>query len=295
MNFWSNYVVAHSLGEALGTLGEKEELSRPVAGGTDLLLEIQQGRRSPVHTLVDVSRIPELGKLEVRGEYLFIGAGVSVREIAESALVREHALAVAEACSLIGGPQVRNTATLGGNVAHALPAADGMIGLIAAGTVVEIAGESGMRREPILRLFLGPGRSALERDHELLVGFYLPLRRAGEASAFSRIMRPQGVALPILNAAARIERQGDHIRDARIAVGPSGPVPVRATTIEELIVGRELNAELLEEIRSAIPTAFRFRSSAQRAGAEYRFHLCEILLEEVLVAAWKRTEEAVVQ
>jgi xanthine dehydrogenase FAD-binding subunit len=290
MSLWSNYVVADSLSEALAALSEDPGQSRPVAGGTDLLLEIQQGRRAAVHTLVDVSAIPELKKLEIGDDHLFVGAAVTVREITESPLVKEHALAVSEATGLIGGPQVRNTATLGGNVAHALPAADGMVALAAMGATAEIADAGGSRIAPILELFLGPGESTLERDRNILVGFRIPLKKPGQASAFSRIMRPQGVALPILNAAAWIERDDEVVRDARITVGPSGPIPVRASAIEELIVGSMVDDDLLRRVGEAIPTAFRFRSSAQRAGAAYRYELCGVLLEEVITTAWQRAE-----
>ena len=290
MSLWSNYVLANSLKEAIDALRERPGQTCPVAGGTDLLLDLQQGHHALVDTLVDISRIPELGVLEKRGEDLFIGAAVSVREITHSPLVLEHAVALSEACGLIGGPQVRNTATLGGNVAHALPAADGMIGLVAMGATVDIANEEGIRREPILKLFVGPGRSTLRADRDVLVGFHVPLRKPGQASAFSRVMRPQGVALPILNAAVWLERDGDTVKDVRVAVGPSGPVPVRATEIEQLLTGQRIGPELFRRVREAVPKSFQFRSSAQRCGATYRFQLCEVLLEEVLNKAWQRAE-----
>lgn len=290
MSIWSNYIVADSLSEALAALTANPENSRPVAGGTDLLLEIQQGRTGPVETLVDVSNIPELKKLELRDDHLFIGGAVSVREITESPLVREHGAAVSEAAGLIGGPQVRNTATLGGNVAHALPAADGMVALVALGATVEVAGADESQVVPLLELFLGPGKSTLLRDRRVLVGFRIPLRADGEASAFSRIMRPQGVALPILNAAAWIARGGDEIEDVRIAVGPSGPTPTRATEVEEILRGRKLDGDLMRQVAESISGAFHFRSSAFRAGAPYRYDMCEILLEEVITTAWKRAE-----
>lgn len=286
MRLWSDYVLAGTIEEALAALADASVTACPIAGGTDLLLELGQGRHEPIHTLVDVTRIPELRRLEIRGEELFIGAAVPVREIASSPLVVGNAAATAQACALIGGPQVRNTATLGGNVAHALPAADGMISLVALGAVAEIASEGNVRRAPILELFAGPGRSSLRPGLDLLVGFYLPLRREGESSAFARIMRPQGVALPILNAAVWISRKESSIRDIRVVVGPSGPVPVRAGRVEEYIRGGEFGDELFREIREAIPDSFRFRSSPQRAGAAYRYDLCGVLLEEVVRAAW---------
>lgn len=290
MSLWSRYLVAESLEEALDSLAESSGATCPVAGGTDLLIELSQARHPAVETLVDVTRIPELGSLERRGDELFIGAAVSVARVAASPLVREHAAAVAEACAHIGGPQVRTTATLGGNVAHALPAADGMIALAALDAVAEVAGRSGTRRLPILELFLGPGRSVLRAGNELLIGFSLPLRLQGEASAFSRIMRPQGVALPILNAAVWLARDGERVRGARLVVAPSGPVPLRSTSIERLITGRIFDEALLGDVRRAIPAEFSFRSSRQRAGADYRYSVCPGLVEEVISAAWRRAD-----
>ena len=119
--------------------------ARVIAGGTDLLLEIQHGIQPPVDSLVDVCNIPELNVLEVRGEDIFIGAAVPLSEIISSSLVNDHGQALVEACSQIGGPQVRDTATLGGNVAHALPAADGTVALLALAAQAEAVGPNGER------------------------------------------------------------------------------------------------------------------------------------------------------
>lgn len=289
MSTWQKYVTASSVEEALQALGSPQAAVRTVAGGTDLLLELQQGAHAPVHTLVDISRIPTLKKLEIRGEQLYIGAAVTVRDVTESLLIHEHAMAVAEATGLIGGPQVRNTATLGGNVAHALPAADGMISLMAFDTQVEIASPEGSRLALMTSLFAGPGKSTLNQC-ELLTGFYLPLRKKGQASAFSRIMRPQGVALPVLNLAIWLERAGEVIRDVRIAFGPSGPVPVRAHQVEDTLRGQVYSAEIITKAKAAIHESIRFRTSAQRATAEYRYLLSEVLLDDVLAKAWQRAE-----
>ncbi len=291
MNIWQKYVIPRTVEEAIHFLTSAPGSARPIGGGTDLLLEIQQGHHQPVHTLVDVTRIPDLLRLEVAGERLFIGAAVPVKIITESPLVRHHATAVAEACGLIGGPQVRNTATLGGNVAHALPAADGMISLFAFDAQVEIAGPDGRRLQSIQSLFKGPGQSALNLNSEIIVGFYLPLRKAGQSSAFSRVMRPQGVALPILNMAVWMERDEQAIQDIHIAIGPSGPVPFRATQVERELIGKAPDVIALQRAKEAIHHSIQFRSSAMRASAAYRHHLSEVLLEEVIGKAWQRAFE----
>ncbi|MCL4560899.1 MAG: FAD binding domain-containing protein [Chloroflexi bacterium] len=310
MSLWSQYTLTYSIEEALRALETAPGPALPVAGGTDLLLELQQGHHPPIHTLVDITRIPELGRLEIQPSTsfprsawersrppweraLFIGAAVPVRRVVDSPLVQEHALCVSEACELIGGPQVRNTATLGGNVAHALPAADGMIALVAMDAQAEIASAQGRRLEPILKLFRGPGESALRLDREILVGFHLPLKQPGQASAFGRVMRPQGVALPILNTAVWIEREEELIRDIRIAFGPSGPVPQRATELEKALLGEKYSREAVAKAVALISTSLHFRTSAYRASAGYRYQLGEVLLEDVLAAAWNRTEQVV--
>ena len=198
MPLWKHYHKALSINDALMALLNVPGDSRLLAGGTDLILDLQQKRHPSVDTLVDISSIPELRMIEERSGSLFIGAAVTLSEIVSSSLVSAHARALSDACALIGGPQVRNAATLGGNVAHALPAADGTIALLALGAEAEIADQHNVRRVPIQELFLGPGRSSLHPQRELLVGFYLPISREKVASSFKRIMRPQGVALPIL-------------------------------------------------------------------------------------------------
>jgi xanthine dehydrogenase FAD-binding subunit len=291
MKTWSNYHIAQSIEDALTVLASAPQPALPIGGGTDLLLEIQQGLKPAAHTLVDLTQIPELTLVEERDERLFIGAAVPIHKIVESPLVRFHAQAVTEACDLIGGPQVRNTATLGGNVAHALPAADGMISLVAMGAKAEIVGLNGLRQEPLLNLFVGPGVSALETGKEILCGFYLPARREGQASAFNRVMRPQGVALPIINMALWLEREADLIRDIRIAIGPSGPTPQRALAVEDFLKGKSPTEDHLTQAKQILDETVRFRTSPRRATAEYRYHLAGFLLVDVFQKAWKRAEQ----
>src|SRR5512139_2877745 len=112
MNLLQEYIQPTSLGEAIQALSTAAGPVMPIAGGTDLLLDLKQGRHSPVHTLIDLTSVPEMTALEVRGEDLFIGAAVPVNRIALDPLVGLHGQALVEACNLIAGPQVRNTATL---------------------------------------------------------------------------------------------------------------------------------------------------------------------------------------
>jgi carbon-monoxide dehydrogenase medium subunit len=145
------------------------------------------------------------------------------------------------------------------------------------------------RRVPFRDLFLGPGKSSLKHGEELIVGFYLPLSTSHQASCFKRIMRPQGVALPILNCAVWLERENDIVKAIRIAVGPGGGTPFRATQAEDILRGKSFNAESFESATEALLTQAQFRSSARRASADYRRHIVSGLFRDVLETAWMRS------
>ncbi len=288
MTLWQSYLKPKTLAEALHAFATAAKPVIPIAGGTDLLLDLEQGRHPPVQTLVDVNGIQELLALEIRANKLFIGASVPVSRITLDHLVSKHAQALIEACILIGGPQVRNVATLGGNVAHALPAADGTIALLALDAEAEIAGTSSNRLIPFRDMFLGPGKSVLKHGEELIVGFYLPLKNDNQASCFKRIMRPQGVALPIINLAIWLDRKEDTINNIRIAVGPGAPTPWRASDAENALLGNPMNVDITNTALEALLNHVGFRSSPRRASSDYRRHLVESLFRDTLKTAWER-------
>jgi carbon-monoxide dehydrogenase medium subunit len=304
MNLWQEYKRPTSIAEAVQDLASAVGPALPIAGGTDLMLDLRQGNHPPVHTLIDLTFIPEMSALELRGDELYVGAAVPVNQVALDPLVGTHAQALTEAANLIAGPQVRNTATLGGNVAHALPAADGTIALTALDAVAEVASALGgversrsagvvTRRMPFTSLFLGPGKSAIDKSKEIIVGFYIPIPHSPfpkTASCFKRIMRPQGVALPILNCAVWLERDGDLVKDIHIAVGPGGSTPFRATEAESFLRGQPFHDETFARALDCLLDQAKFRTSARRASADYRKHIVGGLLKDVLDTAWKRAE-----
>jgi carbon-monoxide dehydrogenase medium subunit len=290
MNLWQNYIRPTSVPEAITALTSAPGPALAIGGGTDIMLDLNQGRHSPVHTIVDLTEIPEMKLLELRDERLFVGAGVTVSRIARDPLAATHAQALTEACNLIGGPQVRNVATLGGNVAHALPAADGTIALTALDAVAEVASVAGTRKMPFTSLFLGPGKSAIDKTKEIIVGFQLPITnyQLPISSCFKRIMRPQGVALPILNCAVWLERAGDIVNDIHIAIGPGGATPFRATEAESALRGQPLTDETFARTLDALLAQAKFRTSARRASADYRRHIVSGLFRDTLESAWTR-------
>jgi carbon-monoxide dehydrogenase medium subunit len=274
--------------EALNALANSPGEALPIAGGTDLLLDLQQGRHAAVDTLVDVTHIPEMLLLEERQDELYIGAALPLNQVIASTLVQRHAQALVDAASLIGGPQVRNTATLGGNIGHALPAADGTIALLSLDAQAEVASLQNRCRLPLQDLFRGPGKSTLDPRRDLLVGFYLPLRKQAQASAFRRVMRPQGVAIAILNMAVWLDRRADEIAEIRISIGPAGPTPLRARQTEDALRGRTPDKQNLTNALDALLAETHLRTSPHRSTAEYRLKMAGVLLTETLETAWER-------
>jgi carbon-monoxide dehydrogenase medium subunit len=186
---------------------------------------------------------------------------------------------------------VRNVATLAGNVAHGLPAADGTIGLLALGGEAEIAsGRTARRWDRLEELFVGPGQTAVDSTRELITRLRFVPTAAGEGSAFKRVMRPQGVALPMINMAARLRLDGTGRRvvDARVTIGPAGPTPFLAVQTMAFLGGR---AALPETFAQAAPVALeevQLRTSRHRATDTYRAEMIRSLLPQTLAQAAQR-------
>jgi len=286
MTYWQHYVTPRTLDEALAALRAASGPARLIAGGTDLLLDLQQGRQPPIDTLIDISRVPDLCGVRLEGERLFVGASVTHATIVSHPQIAAQAACLVEACALIGGPQVRNVATLGGNVAHALPAADATIALLALDATAELATPAGRHEVPVEELFAGPGKVAFDRTNTIVVGFRIRDRRAGEGSAFRRVMRPQGVAIAILNMAVWVRLEADGvIAEARIAIGPGGPRPTRSPLAEVRLIGQRAEAIDLSTVADALRSGTQLRSSKHRATLDYRRHLLRVLLSRTLPAS----------
>jgi carbon-monoxide dehydrogenase medium subunit len=199
---------------------------------------------------------------------------------------------VIEGCGLIGGPQVRNVATIGGNVSHALPAGDGTISLLALNTEVEIASQEGRRWEPLLDIFAGPGKVTFNRKKELTTRFRFKKRNGREGSAFHRVMRPQGVAIAILNMSGWVKLDdADNLADVRIACGPAGPRPFRGFETEAFLKNKHLDENTMAEAARILDQEVSLRTSKHRATKEYRHNLLPVLLKQVLPLAVSRAKQ----
>lgn len=288
---WNHYLMPQTLEEAASLLAAHHGRARVVGGGTDYFVD--EAHQPVPEALVDVTRIPELRRVWESDGYIVIGCGASHAQIVASPLVQAHGMALVEACGQIGGPQVRNVATLAGNIAHALPAADGSIALLALDGEALIAWHENGRLvqewRPLERLFLGPGRSAIDSTCQVLAAVRFPMRAAMEGSAFARVMRPQGVALPIMGLAVRLRLQADGvIADARVTLGPVAPTPFRARATEEALRGRRPDALTVREASDALLREVHPRTSPHRATAEYRREVIPVLFETALNRAAQR-------
>jgi carbon-monoxide dehydrogenase medium subunit len=306
MKVFDSYHLPVTAAEALELLAQYEGAARVIAGGTDLLVDTQAefhaGHRPHFAALVDVTRIAGATEIRVEGEQILIGCGVTHTTIVNSPLIQARATALAEACAVVGGPQVRNVATLIGNVAHALPAADGTVALLAFDAEAQVASRAGngaagdeeviYEWRPLSSLFRGPGQSAVDATRELILAVRLTPTSDGSASAFSRVMRPQGVALPILGMAVRVSGHREDSRwvldDVAVSVGPVAPVPFRARQTEMLLRGRSLDDALVREAAEVLVAEAKPRTSPHRSTREYRVELLPSLLEHTLTSAVER-------
>lgn len=299
MKVFDNYHLPTTVNEALELLSRYEGRARVIAGGTDLLVDTQaeyyEGHHPHFDALVDVTHIQGANEIRVEGDRAVIGCGVTHTQIVVSPLLNERATALVEACAVVGGPQVRNVATLVGNVAHALPAADGTVALMALDAEAMVARGTTEEWLELSALFRGPGQSAVDATREMIVAVRFRLTAQGQASAFARVMRPQGVALPILGMAVRTSvRINDSrlkIEDVAISAGPVAPVPFRASKTEEFVRGKELDENVLRSAAQVLLSEVQPRTSPHRATKAYRFELLPTLLEQTLRQATARARD----
>ena len=271
--------------ECLTALSDGGE-TKVVAGGTDLLPQMKNGVVKPAK-VVDLSGIPELQKLEVDGDgVLHIGAAVSARTVELSDAVRNGFLGVAEGAGVIGSYQVRNLATVVGNVCNAAPSADVSPPLVAMDAVVVIAGPDGQRILPIGDFFQGVRRTALQPG-EFVVEIVVPAAGANSGGTYLRHTPRRELDIAVVGVGTQLTVQDGKCTKARIALGAVAPVIVRATEAEAALEGQEVTPELLDKAASLAVGSAR-PISDQRGSAEYRLHLTRVLTRRTLQTAFER-------
>lgn len=290
MALWNQYFTPTNLDEATALLSRFNGQACVIAGGTDLILDLQQGNHSPVEALVDVTKINALKSITLENGVFTLGAGVTHTQIVRHPDLGAKATCLVESCGVVGGPQVRNVGTIGGNVAHALPAGDGTTSLVALDAQVEVVKDGQRRWVHILDMFKGPGKSLLDTSRDILIRFKFNACGPHQGSAFNRIMRPQGVALPILGCAVWVEldESGQTIADARLCVGPVAATPTRPRQTEAALIGQPATEQTIEAAIVAAGAELHPRTSKYRATSEYRQMMIDVLLRRTLPLAIER-------
>ena len=277
-----NYVAAKSLDEALDCLA-KGEVSI-LAGGTDLMPQSRAGRVKLGKTLLNIAGIRELRGVTAGNGGLRIGALTTITDLMESALIRDKASLLAEAGDHFASNQIRNVATIGGNVCNASPAGDTLVPLIALGAKLELAskvgGKTTLRSLPIEEFFSGPGKS-VRRPEELLTAIHVPQPKAKAFSRFFKFgTRPALDISTISIAIAGVLDQGK-LSEVRVAFGAVAATPVRAPQTEAALEGRSLDATTIAA------TALVARNEVKpiddvRASAWYRQELIHNMTQRML-------------
>jgi len=236
---WQNYYSPETIPDALALLADHRDRARVVAGGTDLILEMERGLRQ-VPALVDVTRIPALDEVILNDGMITIGPSLTHGQAVASRLLVERAFPLAQACRQVGAPQIRNRGTIAGNLVNASPAGDTITPLWALDARVTLASaERGQRELPFDEFFQGVRRTALQPD-EMLVGIRFAALEPGERGAFLKLGLRQAQAISVVNVAVVLGFDEGRVSRARIALGSVAPTIIRAGEAEESLVGRPL-------------------------------------------------------
>lgn len=276
------YKAPASLEEAAGIL--RAGNVTVLAGGTDLMPQMQAGRLRFQPVVMNVRRVPELKGIAEQGAVLRIGALVTITELLESALVRGRLGMLWQACDHFGSDQIRNAATVGGNLCNASPAGDTLVPLLALNaSVVLVAKPNGAlqtRRVPLAEFLLGPGRTC-RGPAELLAAVEVPLPPAGFAGEFYKHGTRPGLDIAAISIAAGARRDGAVLRDVRVAFGAVAPTPIRAPRTEAALEDRAPDAATLEAaVQAALEEVHPI--SDVRASDWYRRELIRNMLKRVL-------------
>ncbi len=279
-----DYLFPETIDEAISFLKSNEGQARIIAGGTDLLLDIPEGKVK-TSSLIDITRIPELKKITMEDGVIRIGAAVTHNQVANSELIQEKAAALAYAASCVGSCQIRNSGTIVGNVCNAQPAADTAVALVALGAMAEIAADRGKEYVAVEKMYAGVGKSTIDSASQLVTMVRFPAARKNQGTAFVRLEQRKALALPMLNVAVMVSLEGNKFQWARISMAPVGPGPMRASSAEQILNGAQVNQDVIEKAAQAALEQANPRNSALRGSREYRTSVLPVLVRRALEQA----------
>lgn len=283
------YHAPSTLDEAVALLHELGEAGRPIAGGTDLVVQMKEDHtRFPYPDMVvSLQRIKGLQHIDFSEKGgLRIGSGATMAEIAGHEVIRSRYAALAEGAGVVGSLQTMNMGTIGGNVCNAAPSADTAPALLAFEATAVIVGPSGRREEPLTRFFVGPGKTTL-KPGELLSELHLPAPHTKTGSAYLRHTPRKQMDIAVVGVAVALTLEGDTIRRARVALGAVAPTPVRSPNAEAALEGQPAGDETFAKAAAAAAGDCSPISDV-RGSAEFRRHLVRVMTERMLKLAAER-------
>ena len=307
-----DYLRPSSIEEAIKFLQQYSDRAMLIAGGTDVMVGIKQKKIAP-EVLISLKGIKGLDYIEPYHEGVRIGALATHRQIGESSLIRERFSALADGVDHLGSLQIRNVATIGGNISNGLPSADTACPLLVFDTQLRITGPHGERALPLREFYIGPGKTVLRQD-EILIEFIIPPLPANSESAYWKHARRQAMEITMLGIAmmlvvevtnasilkeafaknATLEELFDSLdlseiycHEARISLGVAAPIPIRAKSAEETLKGKKLNTQKLLEAGLMASKEAHPRDT-MRGAAWYRRKMIEVLPKRLALRCLER-------
>ncbi len=278
------YEAPETLASALEILSRHGNSARLLAGGTDIIDQIRNGRRSP-DLLVDVKKIPELNELKTDANGLHVGAAVPCYQIYGHEEILANYIALADSCKIIGGIQIQSRASVGGNLCNSGPAADSIPSLIALRAMCHIAGKNGTREVAVEDFCTAPSENVLQPD-ELLVTLTLPVPHPNSGSHYRRFIprNEMDIAVVGVGAAVVLDDAKENIVSARIALGAVAATPLFAEEASNLLAGQPITDDIITQAAEAA-RAIATPIDDHRGTAEFRLHVTGVLVERVLKQA----------
>jgi len=279
-------ILPESVDECIKALAKGGPESKLLAGGTDLLPQLKNGLLKPAR-VIDLSGVARLRSIEVgNGRGLKIGSAVTARTLELDRTVRASYLSLAESGALVGSVQIRNLATLGGNICNAAPSADMAPPLLALDAEAVITGPKGERRVPIAAFFTGVRRTVLAPD-EILVELVVPNPGAHSGGNYLRHTPRRELDIAVVGVASQLTLANGRCTKARIALAAVAPVPLRAAAAEQVLEGQAVTPDLIKRSADLAVDAAR-PISDQRGSADFRRHLVRVLTRRTLTTALAR-------
>jgi carbon-monoxide dehydrogenase medium subunit len=279
-------VLPGSVDECVKALAQSGPETKLLAGGTDLLPQLKNGLLKPAR-VIDLSGVARLRTIEAgNGKGLRVGSAVTARTLELDRAVRASYLSLAESGALVGSVQVRNLATLGGNICNAAPSADMAPPLLALEAEAVITGPKGERRVPIATFFTGVRRTVLAPD-EILVEIVLPSPGPHSGGNYLRHTPRRELDIAVVGVASQLTLANGVCTKARIALAAVAPVPLRATAAEQSLEGQAVTPDRIKRAADLAVDAAR-PISDQRGSADFRRHLVRVLTRRTLTTALAR-------